>query len=228
MQERLQKFLNRSGVASRRKAEELISAGQVLVNGKKVKLGAKVDPAIDVVKVSGKVVQNTEEFVYIAFNKPLGSVSSRQGQSGKKTVYDFLPKNLKDKVWTVGRLDFNTEGLLLFTNDGELTQKLTHPSLGHEKEYEVMLHKNPTELQLSKLRMGVDLGDYKTQPCKVTSENAKVWITLQEGKYRQVRRMFSVLGLEILELKRVRMGNYELPKDLNPGEHKFITKAQIG
>jgi len=228
MQERLQKFLNRAGIASRRKAEELISAGLVLVNGKKAKLGVKIDPMIDTVKVSGKTVANLEKFVYIAFNKPLGYVTSRQSQLGKKTVYDFLPKSLKDKVWTVGRLDFNTEGLLLFTNDGELTQKMTHPSFDHEKEYEVVAHKVPTEIQLSKLRLGIMLGDYKTRPCKVLSENKKVRITLQEGKYRQVRRMFAVVGLEILKLKRVRMGDYELPKDLKPGEHKFITKIEIG
>jgi 23S rRNA pseudouridine2605 synthase len=157
----------------------------------------------------------------------LGCVCSRKGESGKKTVYDFLPRNLKDKVWTVGRLDFNTEGLLFFSNDGELTQKMTHPSFDHEKEYEVLLHKTPTEIQLSKLRLGIMLGDYKTRPCAVTSENSKVWITLQEGKYRQVRRMFSVVGLEILKLKRVRMGGYKLPKDLKPGEYKFITKKEI-
>ena len=227
MEERLQKFLNRAGVASRRKAEKLISAGLVLVNGKKVKLGAKINSETDKVKVMGKVIKSSERFIYIAFNKPKESISSRKGQSGKKTVYDFLPKNLKNKIWTVGRLDFNTEGLLFFTNDGALTQQLTHPSLDHEKEYEVVVHKAPTKHQLSKLRQGVILGDYKTRPSDVLNENKKVWIILQEGKYRQVRRMFAKVGLEILRLKRVRMGSYKLPKDLKPGEHKFVTKNQI-
>src|SRR6185436_2791227 len=157
MLERVQKFISSAGIASRRKAEEFIKSGQVFINGKKAKLGDKVEPQKDVVKVYGKIVKPAEEKIYIALNKPKGMVVSKSDPKGKKTVFDLLPEELKNKVWNVGRLDFDTEGLLILTNDGELTQELAHPSFEHEKEYEVSTQEEPTESQLEHLRTGVEI-----------------------------------------------------------------------
>src|SRR3989344_2273411 len=138
---RLQKYISQAGVASRRHAEELIKLGKVKVNGKIVtELGTKVDPQIDKVFVNGQLLK-VNRLVYLALNKPKKYMTTRNDPERRKTVFELLPANLKMKVWPVGRLDFHTEGLLLFTNDGELTQTLTHPSREHEKEYEVILDK---------------------------------------------------------------------------------------
>lgn len=125
--ERVQKFISGSGVASRRKAEEFINSGQVFINGKKAKLGDKVDPQKDVVKVYGKIVKPAEGKIYIMLNKPKGCVVSKKDPQGRKTIFSLLPEDLRGRVWNVGRLDYGTEGLLILTNDGELTQELSHP-----------------------------------------------------------------------------------------------------
>ena len=135
MQERVQKFISSAGAASRRKAEEFIKSGQVTINGRKAKLGDKVDPEVDVVKVYGKLVKPAEAKIYLALNKPQGYLVSKSDLKGKKSVFVLLPEELRNKVWNVGRLDFDTEGLLILTNDGDLTQALAHPSFEHEKEY---------------------------------------------------------------------------------------------
>src|SRR5581483_5706545 len=141
MQERLQKYISQAGIASRRHAEELIVAGKVKVNGKVVReLGTKVDPSRDRVEVDHKKLQ-VQNLIYLVMNKPKRCVTTRHDPRARKTVYDFLPPELRDVVWPVGRLDFLTEGLLIFTNDGELTQTLTHPSHEHEREYEAVLDK---------------------------------------------------------------------------------------
>ncbi len=151
MPERVQKFISQAGVASRRKAEEFITSGQVFINGKKAKLGDKVDPAKDVVKVYGKIIKPAEKFIYLAINKPKGYVVTKHDPQHRKTVFSLLPEALQGKVWNVGRLDNDTEGLLIMTNDGDLTQALAHPKYEDEKEYEVTTQGLPTDSELEKL-----------------------------------------------------------------------------
>ena len=145
MQERVQKFISSSGAASRRKAEEYIKSGQVFINGRKARLGDKVDPQKDTVKVYGRVIRPVEQKLYIALNKPKGYVVSKTDPKGRKTAFSLLPDDLRTKLWNVGRLDYDTEGLLIFTNDGDLTQKLAHPKYEHDKEYEVNTQEEPID-----------------------------------------------------------------------------------
>ncbi len=227
MQERVQKFLSEAGLASRRKAEEFIKSGQVLINGKKAKLGDKVDPAIDVVKVYGKLVKPAEKKIYLAVNKPKGVVVSKSDPRHRKTVFELLPEELRSKVWNIGRLDFDTEGLIILTNDGELTQELSHPKYEHDKEYEVTTQEPPTDGQLDHLREGVEIATGLTYPAKIKTKNGKIYITIHEGKKRQVRRMFSTVGLTVANLKRIRINKLLLPNSLNAGQFKEIKKEDI-
>ena len=225
--ERVQKFISGSGAASRRKAEEFIKSGQVLINGKKAKLGDKVDPAKDTVKVYGRVIQASEQKNYIILNKPKGYMVSKKDPKHRKTVFDLLPEDLRTKVWNVGRLDFDTEGLLIFTNDGELTQELAHPKFEHEKEYEVLTQETPTDAQLEELRNGVEIATGPTSPAQVKTRGDKVLITIHERKKRQVRRMFEAVGLTVKNLKRIRIGKLLLPANLTLGQYKLIEKDDI-
>jgi 23S rRNA pseudouridine2605 synthase len=196
MLERVQKYLSSAGIASRRKAEEFIKSGQVTVNGKQVKLGDKVDPKKDIVKVYGKIVEPAE-------------------------------KEYKTKVWNVGRLDFGTEGLLILTNDGELTQELSHPKYEHEKEYEVTTYEQPEEYQLEKLRQGVEIVTGLTSPAKIKLKHGKVYTTIHEGKKHQIKRMFDTVGLSVTGLKRIRINKLTLPPNLPPGNFKLVKKEEI-
>lgn len=227
MLERVQKFISEAGVASRRKAEEFIVSGQVLINGRKAKLGDKVDPEVDVVKVYGKIVKPAAEKIYLILNKPKGVVVSKTDPRGRKTVFDLLPQEMRTKVWNVGRLDFDTEGLLILTNDGELTQALAHPKYEHDKEYEVATQEMPTDSQLEHLRTGVEISTGVTYPAKVKTKSGKVFITIHEGKKRQVRRMFDGVGLTVSNLKRVRINKLLLPADLALGAYRLIKKEDI-
>jgi 23S rRNA pseudouridine2605 synthase len=227
MQERVQKFISSAGRASRRQAEEFIKSGQVFINGRKAKLGDKVDPAVDVVKVYGKIIKPAGEKIYIALNKPKGVVVSKSDPRHRKTVFDILPEDLKTKVWNVGRLDYDTEGLLILTNDGDLTQALAHPSFEHDKEYEVATQEGATESQLEKLRTGVDIATGTTYPAKVKTKGGKVYITIHEGKKRQIRRMFEAVGLTVSSLKRVRINKLLLPPNLPVGQYKMVKKEDI-
>lgn len=225
--ERVQKFISSSGIASRRKAEEFIKSGQVQINGKTAKLGDKVNPETDVVKVYGKLVKASEQKIYIMMNKPKGTVVSKKDPRHRKTVFGLLPENLRDKVWNIGRLDYETEGLLILTNDGDLTQALAHPSFEHEKEYEITTQEEPSDSQLDKLRQGVEISTGLTSEAKIKIRGGKVYMTIHEGKKRQVRRMFDAVGLSVLNLKRVRLGNLKLPADLAPGQYREIKKEDI-
>lgn len=224
---RVQKFISEMGHASRRKAEEFIKSGQVSINGHRAKLGDKVDPENDEVKVYGKIIKNDAAKLYIALNKPKGYIVSKSDTHGRKTIFSLLPEELRNKVWNVGRLDFDTEGLLLLTNDGDLTQKLAHPRYEHDKEYEVITNVPAEEKQLEKLRNGVEIATGITYPAKIKTRDGKVFITIHEGKKRQVRRMFSSVGLEVKNLKRVRVNKLSLPKDLPLGEFIMIKKSDI-
>lgn len=223
----MQKFLSGAGVASRRSAEVLITSGKVKVNGKTVtQLGSKIDPARDNVEVSGKKIKPLQKFIYLAFNKPKRYMTTRFDPERRKTVYDLLPADLRTKVWSVGRLDFHTEGLLLFTNDGELTQKLTHPASEHEKEYEVILDKEISVGKLEKIQSGVFLDGKKTSPAKARVNGNTVYLTIHEGWKRQIRRMFSVLGYTVRNLKRIRVGKFKLG-NLELGQYQLIDKKEI-
>ncbi len=227
MLERVQKFLSAAGVASRRQAEQFIRSGQVQINGKKAGLGDKVDPKKDVVKVYGKIIKAKSANLYIILNKPKGYVVSRRDPEGRKTVYQLLPEQFQRQVWNVGRLDYDTEGLLVMTNDGDLTQQLAHPSFEHDKEYEVVTREAPSDRQLDTLRTGVELPTGTTYPAKVRTRNGNVYITIHEGKKRQIRRMFETVGLSVKNLKRIRIGSLELPKDLAPGQYREVAREAI-
>ncbi len=225
--ERVQKFISSAGVASRRKAEEFIKSGQVFINGKKAKLGDKVDPENDVVKVYGKIVKPQDEKIYIAMNKPQGYVVSKSDPTRRRTVFDLLPENLREKVWNVGRLDFDTEGLLILTNDGELTQALAHPKFEHEKEYEIQTQEEPNESQMENLRTGVEISSGTTYPAQVKQRDGKLRITIHEGKKRQIRRMLAAVGLTVTALKRIRINKLKLPESLPLGQFKKIEREEI-
>jgi 23S rRNA pseudouridine2605 synthase len=226
MEERLQKFISQAGVASRRHAEELIVAGKVKVNGKVItKLGTKVDPARDRVEVDNKKIE-THKLVYLVMNKPKRCVTTRHDPRARKTVYDFLPADLRDVVWPVGRLDFLTEGLLIFTNDGELTQQLTHPSHEHEREYEAVLDKEISSGRVEKLEQGMMIDGKKTAPAKVRTQGTTVYITIHEGWNRQVRKMFSAFGYTVRNLKRIRIGKLKL-NDLELGKYKLVQRKDL-
>lgn len=230
MQKRIQKFLSEQGIASRRKAEEFIKSGQVSVNGHRAKLGDKMDPETDEVKVYGKLVnkpgQKLNRKIYIALNKPKGVVVSKSDPNGRKTVFSLLPDDLRTKVHNIGRLDYDTEGLLILTNDGDLTQQLAHPKYEHDKEYEVIPDADPKPQQLEKLRAGVELPTGLTHPAKVRQRSGKVYITVHEGKKRQIRRMFNAVGLGVVNLKRIRINKFNLP-DIPVGEYIEIKKSDI-
>jgi pseudouridine synthase len=190
---------------------------------------AMVKPQFEAGKdqINKGIIKNDAVKIYIALNKPKGYIVSKSDTHGRKTVFSLLPEELRNKVWNVGRLDFDTEGLLLLTNDGELTQKLAHPRYEHDKEYEVITNVPAEEKQLDKLRTGVEIATGITHPAKVKTRSGNVFITIHEGKKRQVRRMFNGVGLEVKNLKRVRINKLTLPKDLPVGEYRMIQKSDI-
>ncbi len=214
--ERLQKYLARCGVASRRKAETLITAGRVAVNGKIVRqLGSLVIDS-DAIIVDGKPVKPARQLVYYALNKPKGIITSSADEQGRKTVTQLVPST--PRVVACGRLDAGSRGLVILTNDGELCNQLTHPKFGHEKEYMVVatINKGPAiEERLKRLEDGVDLEDGKTAPAQVmdvkrAGMRVSFRIVLREGKNRQVRRMCSAVGLDVVDLVRTRIGGIAL------------------
>lgn len=226
MEERLQKYISQAGIASRRHAEELILAGKVKVNGEVVKvLGTKVDPSKDQVLVNGKKIK-VEKLVYIVLNKPKRYLTTRDDPRNRKTVFELIPAELKTVVWPVGRLDFNTEGLLILTNDGDLTQTLTHPSKEHEKEYEAIIDKELSEGRVHKLETGIELEGRMTSPAKVRTNGKVVYITIHEGWNRQIRKMFAVLGHTVRNLKRIRIGKLKIG-DLKVGEYRFVQRQDL-
>lgn len=209
---RLQKFLARAGAASRRGSEDLMTAGRVAVNGVVVtELGAKVDPAVDAVTLDGIPVSIADSPVYIAFNKPAGVVTTMSDPQGRPTVASFVPVKEHPGLFPVGRLDFDTTGLLLFTTDGEIAHRLLHPSRHVEKVYRALVDGRASEAALERLRDGVALDDGVTAPARVRSLRSSgtttyVEIAIREGRKRQVRRMFSKIGHPVLELHRVAFG----------------------
>lgn len=206
---RLQKFLAACGVASRRGAEELIKQGKVQVNGETVtEMGVQIDEDKDKVTYNGQVVEMEKKMVYILLNKPVGYVTTVSDDKGRDTVMDLVA-DIPVRIYPVGRLDYDTEGLLLMTNDGDLTYRVTHPKNQVEKTYEAEVTGNITMNTLIQLRNGVMLDGVKTRPAKVevigaTQYGTKLEITIHEGKNRQVRRMFESVGCIVKRLKRTR------------------------
>ena len=216
-------------MASRRKCEELIAAGRVTINGETVSvLGTKVDPEHDRVQVDGERIAAPREHTYILLHKPAGVVSTARDPQGRRTVLDLVPKG--KRLYPVGRLDVDSEGLLLLTDDGELTQRLTHPSHEQEKEYQVWVDGQPSKQALSMLRAGVVLEDGRTRPAQVRvlrGEQGGTWLrfVIHEGHKRQLRRMCRAVGHRVRRLIRVRMGPLTLD-DLPPGKHRPLTAKE--
>ncbi|MDD3652783.1 MAG: pseudouridine synthase [Desulfotomaculaceae bacterium] len=231
MEERLQKVLARAGIASRRRCEEMIRAGIVKVNGRVVtELGTKVNPAKDRIKVSDKALVLTNNKIYMALYKPRGYVSTLHDDRGRKQVVDLL-KDVPGRVYPVGRLDYNSEGLLLLTNDGDLTYALTHPKHRVSKTYLVRVEGVPALAKLEQMASGMLLEDGLTEPAQVRLVNARdgkalLEITLYEGRNRQIRRMCEYIGHPVLRLQRTRVGNITLD-GLYPGQYRYLTRAEL-
>jgi 23S rRNA pseudouridine2605 synthase len=248
--ERLQKIISAAGLASRRKAEELITSGLVSVNGHVVtELGTKADPSVDSIKVNGRLLRSAQQHVYLLLNKPKGYMTTLSDPEGRPTVLDLL-HGIKTRVYPVGRLDYLSEGLLLLTNDGTLAQRLMHASSHVPKTYLVKVSGKPTEAQIAKLRGGVFL-PAETKPLqtpqssegllrrrshgvhtapvqiKLTRDAANPWfeITLIEGRNRQIRRMFEQVGHHVEKIKRVRYGPLNL--DVEPGRFRHLTAREV-
>lgn len=229
--ERLQKYMARAGVASRRRCEELITSGMVKVNGKVVtQLGVKVDPAKDKIQVGGETLSLSPQKYYIMIYKPRGYITTLSDEKGRKKVTDLL-KGINGRVYPVGRLDYDSEGLLLLTNDGDLTYALTHPGQRVPKTYLVRVAGVPGPAKLEQMERGLLLEDGRTAPAKVrfTGEregNALLEITIYEGRNRQVRRMCEHIGHPVLRLKRIRFGTLGI-EGLRPGQYRHLTGEEV-
>lgn len=230
--ERLQKVMAEAGVASRRKCEEIITSGRVLVNDEPVTtLGVKVDPNADVIKVDGRTI-NVQKKMYLIFNKPKGVITSVTDPGGRKVVTDFI-KGIKERIYPIGRLDYDTEGLLLLTNDGEFANLLTHPKHHVPKTYLATVKKVPHGTLLDKLKQGIKLEDGMTAPAEVDyhdiepdQSQAVIKITIFEGRNRQVRRMFEAIGFPVIKLKRIQFGPIPLA-GLPRGKYRELSAAEI-
>jgi 23S rRNA pseudouridine2605 synthase len=231
-EERVQKILARAGFGSRRSCEELILAGRVKINGVTAVLGSKADVTADAIQVDGQRIPNQPAPVYVMLNKPQGVLSDVETHGDpRQTVRDMIP--LPGHLFSVGRLDYDSEGLILLTNDGELANKLTHPRYGHEKEYRVLLASRPDTRQLEAWRHGVVLEDgYRTAPAEVHEESGGqgkgVWlrVILREGRKRQIREMGKQIGLLVQRIMRVRIGSLRLGT-LKKGEWRHLTPEEI-
>ena len=232
MEERLQKILAGAGIGSRRTCEELIKAGRVTVNRAVAEIGQKADPAEDKIAVDGRLIKPPEQKIYIALNKPKYYLSTVEAEPGdtRPTVRDLVP--MPERLYPVGRLDFESEGLILLTNDGDLAQRLQHPRYEHEKEYRVLVAKHPDQEQLNVWRRGVVLEDgFKTHPADVRVEKEAgkgMWlrVILKEGHKRQLREMGAKTGLPVVKIIRIRMGTLYLG-NLKPREWRSLTAEEV-
>ena len=227
---RINKYLAESGVASRRSADKLIMDGVVKINGKVCNLGDEVEVGEDNVTVHGKTVSTIKKYDYYIMNKPKGYITSVKDEKGRKTVMDLLPANIK-RLFPVGRLDYDTEGLLILTNDGDLTFRLTHPKNEIPKTYLVKTEKPIKDEDLRKLRSGVVIDGVKTNKCNVRlietyKTGAKLHVTITEGRNRQVRKMFEAVNNSVDFLKRIKIGDLTL-SGLNRGEVRSLTVEEI-
>ncbi|HEX6974430.1 MAG TPA: pseudouridine synthase [Vicinamibacterales bacterium] len=235
MQQRLQKILSAAGIASRRAAEEYITQGRVEVNGKTVsELGSKADPDVDEIKVDGRRLKTNRKPRYILLYKPKGYITSRSDPQRRPTVIDLLSKGgVREYVYPVGRLDYDSEGLLLLTSDGDLAARLTHPRHGVDREYEVKVLGIPDEQKIERLRTGIPLDGKKTEPADVTlarvlpeGKGAILSLIISEGRNRQIRRMCEAVGHPVSKLRRVRIGPITDPH-IRPGEFRDLDEKEV-
>ncbi len=227
---RLHKYMAEAGVASRRKCEELIAMGRVEVDGKKVTIPGMKITGKERIKVDGHVVKKDQKKVYIMLNKPVGYISSAKDQFSRKTVLD-LTEGVRERIYPVGRLDYDTSGLIILTNDGDMTNMLTHPKHEIHKVYRAVISGHLKDEDIEKLKKGVVIDDYKTAPARINSveklrTNSIVEISIHEGKNRQVRKMFDSLGYAVLMLKRIAIGPIVLG-DLEEGKWRYFRKQEI-
>lgn len=228
----MQKILAQAGYGSRRACELIIEASRVRVNGLVATLGQKADMQVDKVTVDGKSLPRLEGIVYIALYKPRNVLSAVEGEADddRQTVRDLV--DVPERVYPVGRLDFDSEGLVLMTNDGDLTNKLTHPRYGHQKEYRVLLARRPDDAQMETWRRGVVLEDgHKTAPADVrfisaSGKGAWIRVTMGEGRKRQIRETGKLVGLPVVRIVRLRIGSLKLG-DLKPREWRYLTREEI-
>lgn len=237
MEERLQKFLARSGIASRRKSEELITSGKIKVNGQVVtELGIKINPEIDIVEYNGKQIKEENKKIYILLNKPIGYVTTVKDQFKRDTVMELV-KGVKERIVPVGRLDMYTSGALLLSNDGDFVNKVTHPKHEIEKTYNATIVGKVTKEDVEKLTKGVEIQDdletYVTKPAKVKilkideeKNLSRIQITIHEGKNREVRRMCEAIGKKVIALHRTQIGNIDV-KNLQLGKWRYLTEKEI-
>jgi 23S rRNA pseudouridine2605 synthase len=229
--QRLQKVLSQAGVASRRAAEKLIAEGRVSVNGATVReMGTKADPAVDDIRVDGRRIKAAERLRYILLNKPAGVVTTRSDPQRRPTVLDLL-RGVREYVYPVGRLDYDTEGLLLLTNDGDLAARLTHPRHGVKRTYEARVAGVPDTAELERLRTGIPLDGRRTQPADVDllsgrERDGLLRITIREGRNRQVRRMCEAIGHPVKALTRTRIGSLT-DRQLKPGMWRDLRADEV-
>lgn len=230
-EERLQKYMASCGVASRRACEEIILAGRVRVNGKPAGLGMSVDPGTDRVEVDGKRIRREVKRVWVMLYKPRGVVSTSSDPQNRKTVQDCI-KGVPERLFHVGRLDINSEGLILLTNDGERANRMMHPKYRVEKTYYAVCDGKLTAQEIASLTNGVELEDGMTAPAKIRGVrenrdgNTSFLIVIHEGRNRQVRRMLEAVGHKTLRLKREKYGQLELG-EMKPGEWRYLTEEEI-
>jgi len=229
--ERLQKFMAHAGIGSRRNCEELILQGKVKVNGQIITiLGTKIDPEMDEIEVNNKLIKEKEDMLYILLNKPDGYVTTSQDPQGRPTVIDLI-KEINKRIYPVGRLDYETEGLLLLTNDGELAYRLTHPKYKVNKVYQALVKGRPSNEAIEHLRRGVLLEDGLTEPAEIKildkiANNTLIELTIHEGKNRQVRRMCKAVNHPVINLKRTKIGSLDLG-NIKLGSFRFLTKDEL-
>jgi len=227
--ERVQRILAQAGVGSRRACEQLIAAGRVTVNGQPIQLGDKADPQSDQIRLDGRVIEIASP-IYVALYKPRNVISSTVKQGDAPIITDLVP--IEARLYPVGRLDRQSEGLILLTNDGELTNHLTHPRYQHEKEYRILVAQQPTQEQLEAWRSGIQIEDgFKTAPARVWQEKTHgkgAWlrVVLHEGHKRQLRRVAAQLGLAVVRLIRVRIGPLHLG-NLKKGQWRHLTPDEV-
>lgn len=230
MEERLQKVMAQAGVGSRRSCEDLIRENRVKVNGKLATLGQKVNPNQDEIVVDGKPIGKQEQKRYVILHKPFGYITTVKDQFDRKSVLDLLPK-IEERIYPVGRLDYDSEGLVFLTNDGELAHKVMHPSFELPKTYLVLVKGRITMDAVYRLRRGIRLEDGPTAPAEVqvirsSVENSTIVISLREGRNRQVRRMFQQVGFPVQRLTRTAIGPLTLG-ELAPGDFRFLSLGEL-
>lgn len=227
---RLNKYIASAGICSRRKADELTLNGNVKINGKVVKTPGCDVSCEDKIEVNGQLISLIEKKVYIALNKPVGYITTMSDEKGRMTVADLV-SDIPERIFPVGRLDYNTSGLLIMTNDGDFANRLSHPAYHIEKLYRARVSGVMSAKKITALRKGVDIGGFVTSPAKVrvvkqSERSAIVEITIHEGKNRQIRKMFKAIGCPVQELKRIAIGKLQLAR-LKEGNYRKLNKSEI-